>query len=130
MEAKIQNNKLQVSLFEIFDQLSGDNCLELIDFLSCQDAVIINVVDQIVRGSTGLGSSGAEGFRGVDDLTPLEAARRCIAKSASEVARQEIERLERALRWEKKARARDSKWARQLYHSWPEHAWRSRPQRK
>jgi hypothetical protein len=71
--------------------------VELIETLSCDDAIIKHVTDQIFDGFTTNIYSGSEGFT-IEPRTPLELARARVIKHASEVAQKEVERLKRIAR--------------------------------
>ena len=92
------NGEITVPLEDVLAQVKDDDMVALVDRLSCTEAVITHVADQITDGWTVHCSNGAESYpvRAEPD-TALQAARRKIAKMIGGVASGEIERLEKAL---------------------------------
>ena len=90
---------LKIDIYDVCSSLSKEDKLKLIESLACDDDLIKHVTDQIIEGMT------ENGYYGSSYCTPspepylaLEAAKRRIAKSSSEVAKKEIERLEKELK--------------------------------
>ena len=96
MNITLIDDTLSINVIDLLSSLSHEQEQELIEKLSCSDAVIKHVADQISQGSTENGHSGWESCGGVA-TTPLSIAIRTCAKSSSELARKEIENLERNL---------------------------------
>ena len=82
---------------ELLELMSDDDKLQLIESLSCHDAVIKHVVAQIkhLYGSTENEHSGWSS--GATGSTPLDNARNEIAESASELASDTIKDLKRVI---------------------------------
>jgi hypothetical protein len=93
MKLEIKEGKVIIDAFELLAELTGDEKIALVDSLSCQDEVIKHVSDQIVTGWTELSSHGSRGCSETPH-TPLDKAIRYIADNSSELAKQEIQRLE------------------------------------
>ena len=104
--------------------------LDLADSLSCKDEIIKNVADQIIGGCTELGSWGFTCGPLPLPGTPLDEAQRRIAKTAGDVAKREIERLERELQHQIESEKRYCDWAWEMYHAWPDGCTGSRPKLK
>lgn len=79
---------------DLFEMMSSEEKSELIESLSCQDEVIKHVADQIIHGCT---ENGRHGWLsgGAAPSTPLSVAVREIVMASSDLARKEIESLER-----------------------------------
>lgn len=93
-----EQNELAISLEDAFCYLNAEEKLALADTLSCCDDVIKNVADQIVHGWTEASSHGSLLCTATDaPVNGLDYAMRLVAKNAGEVAKTEIERLEKAL---------------------------------
>lgn len=91
MQVALVDGKLSISVEDLLDSMSSDNKLELIERLSCQDAVIKHVADQIIEGWTVDGHRGAKSVSAhPDPSTALDSAMRRIAIGSSEIAAKEI----------------------------------------
>lgn len=93
-----EKGNITLSFQDLLEHLPDADKVDLIEHLSCDDAVIKHVTDQILEGWTENSYHGsvsceanAEPHRGLD------WARRRVAKLASDVAKTEIEKLETAL---------------------------------
>ena len=86
--------KLVIDVQDIFDNLSHDSTLELIESLSCSEVVIKHVADQLLEGWTENGYHGSVSS-GLTPSTQICAARDKIAKGAGDVASKRILELER-----------------------------------
>ncbi len=104
INARLIGNDLTLNIVDILESLSGEQEKQLIEQLSCSDAIIEHVASQIVHGLTDEGYSGFIGSTMPQPSTPLGVAVRKVAMHAPELARKEIESLQRAL-----ARAEKSK---------------------
>lgn len=91
---KIENGELLLNIHELLSSLSSEQLNEIIDTLAIQEAVIEQVTNQIVDGSTSLGSYGLTGDS-QNASTALDRAIRRIAESSSDIAKKEIEKLVR-----------------------------------
>lgn len=96
MQVTLTDDNLTINIIDLLGSLSHEQEQQLIESLSCSDTVIKHVADQISQGSTENGHSGWESCSGAA-TTPLSIAIRDCAKSSSELAKKEIENLERNL---------------------------------
>lgn len=92
------DGKLQFDADDLFRDMPLESKLALADTLSCHDDVIKNVIDQVITGWTEMCSHGAKSF----DAAPnpcfgLDYAVRQVALHSGELAKVEIERLQKAL---------------------------------
>lgn len=94
---KIVGEELIVNLYDlVLEHASGADVLRLAEVLSCKDEIIEFVMQQVFEGLTTNRWAGS--MRINDDaqaLSPLEQFRRRVAKESPDLARDEIERLER-----------------------------------
>ncbi|HCW17719.1 hypothetical protein [Achromobacter sp.] len=98
MNIELKDGRLHFSLIDAIGQLTEDQKRDAITILACDDEVITMVGQQLIDGWTEDGSHGAiscvataTAYRGLDRVL------RDVAKASSDIARQEIERLEKAL---------------------------------
>lgn len=99
------NLELSVCLDTVLQTLSDEQKVLLVDSLSCEEAIIKNVADQILTGWTEQCSHGRTSYTSQSDpecLTALDRARRELARNSSEIAAKEIARLEDALKYREK----------------------------
>lgn len=97
---------------ELIELISEDDKVDFMQSLSCHDVIIKHVADQIIHGCTDGGYSGSETMISESPSTPLQEARREIAINANDVAKKEIEGLQRALEYSK---ASCEEWQRKFY---------------
>jgi hypothetical protein len=110
-----KDGKLEFELHDLLSCAKDETRIELIESLSCDEAVLKHVVDQILDGWTENMFSGVTGFD--HDSTPrygLDIARREISKRSSEVAAKTIEDLEKTIARLKKENQelREKEWQR------------------
>lgn len=117
MKVKIENSKIIFDAIELLEELSGEDQIGLIESLSCQDAVIKHIADQIIHGCTDNGYYGATGCSETPH-TPLDEAKRFVAEHSGDVAKREIRHLEHLVKlkeeslrkaWEEIHKLRDNK---------------------
>lgn len=108
MNAELNAGKLTLDLFEILENMSGDELMALIDSVSCMDSVIENVSAQIIDGWTEMGSHGSKCYQAVP-FTALDKASRAIAGASSEIAKKEIEKL--VAECERQRKSMEQAWA-------------------
>jgi hypothetical protein len=116
---KLDGDKACIDIFTLLhDYVPEDRKQELAESLSCADAVINNVVDQLLDGSTEHGFSGSEYCPGnvPESLSPLQKARRRIAEQSGEVAAKEIARLQRLVNSQTKRADEYAEKYFELYH--------------
>ena len=110
-----KEGKLEFELHDLLSCAKDETRIELIESLSCDEAVLKHVVDQILDGWTESMFSGASSFDH-DSTTRygLDIARREISKRSSEVAAKTIEDLEKTIaRLEKESQElREKEWQR------------------
>lgn len=106
MKLEYKEGNLQFDFFDAIKYVPAEQMPDLIETLSCDDVIIKHVTDQILEGWTENFCSGgscvsAQAF----PKTGLDYARREIAKRSGEIAKEEIEKLEREL-----ARVKEDYW--------------------
>lgn len=98
MNIELKDGRLHFSLVDAIGQLTDEQKRDAITILACDDEVITMVGKQLVDGMTDDGSCG--GILCTAIATPwrgLDKVRRDVAKASGDIAREEIERLEKAL---------------------------------
>lgn len=103
---EVERMKLQVTKYmsieltepnELVELMSEDDKVEFMQSLSCHDSVINYVAQQIINGCTDDGFHGGVTSVSANPSTPLQNAQREVAKNSGDIARKEIESLEKAL---------------------------------
>jgi len=107
-------------LSSLLESMSDESKIILIETLSCESAIIKHVADQILTGWTENSYCGASGYGEVNHLSPLDEARRKVAKGASEVSEKIISELEWRVKREKELAQKYMDAYFVLYHAWPE----------
>lgn len=93
-----KDGKLEFYLRSLLECVSEESRVELIEFLSCDEAIIKHVTDQILDGWTeNLYAGASECGASPNPYNALDKARREISKRSSEIAKEEILKLERSL---------------------------------
>lgn len=92
-----EDHKFQFSLQDVLEKLPDDRKVALIEALSCEDAIIKHIMDQVLDSCTENGWHGGRSSGNVTPFTPIDIARRRIAESSSKVAAEEIAALKRAV---------------------------------
>lgn len=91
--------KLEFDFHELLRLVKDEEKVRLIEDLSCDEAIIKHVADQILDGFTENIYSGAEECGASHNpFCALDKARREISKRSSQIAKMEIEKLEKALK--------------------------------
>ena len=99
MNVSYENGYLKVDIYDLCTGLPKEDKLKLVEFLACDDDLIKHVTDQIVEGMTENGYYGGSYCApSPEPYLALDAARRKVAKGSSEVAKKEIEKLEKELK--------------------------------
>lgn len=93
IQAKLVEDNLTLNIVDILSSLSGEQEKQLIEQLSCSDAIIEHVTSQIVNGLTENGYSGYVGCN-AEPSTALDMAIRTVAESSSGIAKCEIKKLQ------------------------------------
>ena len=119
MSARMEGGNLVISIIDVLRSLSAEERDSFAQALSCEDAVIVNVVDQIVDGSTRDTSHGSSN-------TLLEQRKR-ILEAVDQVRFKVVGELMRSLAVSKFVEDRSSEWAWNLWHAWPSEYAASRP---
>lgn len=99
MEMKLNEDgtlSFNVDIYEFLDSLSDEKSIELAESLSCQNAVIKHVTDQLFDGYT---ENGCHGSKVYGDLptTQLELSQEKVRKLGNRLLIKEVERLRRRL---------------------------------
>ena len=93
-----KDGKLEFDLHSLLSCIKDESKIELIESLSCDDAIIKHVTDQILDGRTENMFCGASVYEQSDTTYyALDKARREISKRSSELAEQTIEGLEKTI---------------------------------
>jgi hypothetical protein len=115
-----KKGKLEIDLWALFQSISDESKLILIESLSCEDAIIKHVADQIVDGFTENVYSGSSGYGEIEHLSPLDEARRKVAKGAGELSNKIIAELEWRVKREKENAQKYMDAYYKMYHAWPD----------
>tara|TARA_R110002096_G_scaffold91617_1_gene207178 strand:- start:5873 stop:6241 length:369 start_codon:yes stop_codon:yes gene_type:complete len=83
---------------ELIELISDEDKVDFMQSLACDDIVIKHVTDQLLHGCTEDGYHGSFGGNRSEPSTPLDTAKRAIAKSYSKFVSDEITSLERGLK--------------------------------
>jgi len=86
---------LSIDVFYLIHELPDNRHIELVESLSCSNAVITHVMDQVLDGCT---ENGFSGSWSTNYTEPLQEYRMRIAKQSNDVAKKQIEELERRLK--------------------------------
>ena len=100
MNIKYENGEIKFQLEDILGYVSSEQKLALVEHLSCHDEVIKHVTDQIIDEWTENGCHGGVNFAAKaepKEYDALDTAWRRVAKASNDIAKDEIERLEKAL---------------------------------
>jgi len=109
VNATIKKGEICVDASDLIDSLDDDGRIDIISILACHDQIIESVAQQIVEGWDECGNHGYTTYSPTPSIA-LDKAKRYLAESASEVAKEEIARLERmATEANRKAREADDK---------------------
>jgi hypothetical protein len=104
MKSSYTSGNLTFNLLDLLDDMTIDEKRELAESLACQADVVMFVGQQIIDKWTESGFySGLCCTASPEPTHGLDKVWRDVAKASGEVAKREIERLEDALRSEKKA---------------------------
>ena len=109
MKLKYKDGHLSIDLFDLLENVPAAEKTEMLKTIACDDQVITDVTAMILNGWTAEGYSGGSNPVAQADTVnchapALDKARREIAKRSGEVAKGEIERLEKALTQSEKRR--------------------------
>lgn len=115
-----KEGKIEIDLQDLFQSMSDESKLILIESLSCESVVIKHVADQILDGFTENIYSGSSSYGEVDRLSPLDEGRRRVAKGASELSKKIIRELEWRVKREKELAQKYRDDYFKLYDAWPE----------
>lgn len=103
MKTRIQKGALVIDINDLLRHISDEDKTELFQHIACDDQVIRDVTAQLLDGWTEAGWHGAKSSEAhadtVNVIVPaINAGRREIAKRSGEVAKAEIEALEKTLK--------------------------------
>ena len=93
MNATIKKGEICVDAADLIDSLDDDGRITVIEMLACHDQIIEGVAAQIVNGWTESMNHGYTTYS-PSPSTALDKAKRYLAESASEVAKEQLARLE------------------------------------
>lgn len=131
MEINIsEKGKLEINIHGLLEHLSPEAKIDFIDRLSCENAIIRHVADQIFEGATEFRSCGGDYETGPEPTTELGKARREVWKNADRLSLEEIDRLQRQLKYAQEKEKEYSDWAWKMWHAWPEEYICSRPEKQ
>lgn len=92
-----KDDNLVIDLVYLFDNMPDESKLALAERLSCEDAIIKHVTDQIFDGLTENGYGGSERCDQQHLGTPLQDARERVRKEGNRLLVKELKRLRREL---------------------------------
>lgn len=101
-----------IDVAEVFDATNYNFKLELIERLSCEDAVITHVMEQVFSGLTENGYSGSEVSDDLRISTPLQQAREKVRQQGNRLLLEELSRLRGVI--ENRHKYSDAGW--NMYH--------------
>jgi hypothetical protein len=107
IKVKYDNGEITFNLVDLLEYVPKEQLAMHIEALSCNEQILAHVAEQIATGYTEWGYSGGRFCTPEPDEnsgTALDKAIRRVAKASGEVAKNEIERLERALAYAEKSR--------------------------
>jgi len=125
---KLEDGYVMIDVADLFQRLSVEQKTELAQHLACDEAVLGFVADQLLDGWTEAGWHGYKHTGDAEPTTALDKARRRIALGASETANKVIDELQRSIKNTDEDVERYRKWAFAMYHAWPTHHVRERPE--
>jgi hypothetical protein len=102
------NGEICLNVLDIFYSTSDSFKLELVERLSCEDAVIKHVIDQVLNGCTENGYSGSEVIDSQRVSSELQQARERIRQQGNNLLVKELNRLREQL--ENRSKYQDSGW--------------------
>ena len=105
--------KLSIDVFHLIHELPENKQIELVESISCSNAVITHVMDQVLEGCT---ENGFSGSWSTSYTEPLQEYRMRIAKQSNDVAKSQIEELEGRLNSATEQRDEYMKRFFDLYH--------------
>ena len=94
MQIAFKDGKISFDAYDLFNAMTEEQKLDLVERLSCEDVVIKRVAEQIFDGLTENGHSGSFGSGSPHYSTPLMNANLRVANEAGEVAKSEIATLQ------------------------------------
>lgn len=99
MRVKINDaGELVINVDDLLQHVTDTQRTLAVQSLSCRDDIIRHVMDQVFTGYTEDHYWGGHSSTRYDPYTPLDVFRRNISKCAGNIAKEEIERLELALK--------------------------------
>lgn len=119
MKIDIENGKIIFDVDDLMRQIPDDKVRGIVEVLSCNEELIDFVMEQVFGAWTENGYYSGRAVIATEDPTcALDRACRRVAKESGDVAKKEIEKLEKALAYE---RTRNAGLVEELY------AYRRRP---
>jgi hypothetical protein len=100
MNTRYKEGKIEFDLHDLFQDVSAETKMELVESLACDDQIIKHVSDQIItRWTENCCSGGSLCTASAEPRFGLDWAWREVAKRSGEVAEREIKRLEDAIKY-------------------------------
>ncbi len=100
MNIKYDKGNLVIDLHHLLQRVDKDSRIEMIESLSCDEEIIRHVADQIINGFTeNCFSGGQDSIAHAEPRSALDRARRDIAKKSGDIAKLEIEKLEKSIKY-------------------------------
>ena len=98
MKVNYKEGKLELDLHDLLQNVNKETKMEMIESLSCDDHIIKHVTEQIINKWTENFYSGGSNCTASSEVyLGLDWAWREVAKKSGDVAKREIERLEKAI---------------------------------
>lgn len=102
MKIEVFKGKISINISELFELCDLESKIQIAEDLACNDEIVKYVAQQILDGWTENGnSSGYSVTASPNPVFGLDWARREISKRSAEIAEEEIQKLEEALRFER-----------------------------
>ena len=98
MKVNYKEGKLELDLHDLLQNVNKETKMEMIESVSCDDHIIKHVTEQIINKWTeNFYSGGTNIIASTNTYTGLDWAWREVAKKSGDIAKREIERLEKAI---------------------------------
>ena len=94
MNIEFKDGKISFDAYDLLNQMTDEQKLDLVERLSCEEVVIKHVAEQIFDGLTENGHCGAFSSGSPSNTTALMDARMRVANEAGEVATSQIAGLQ------------------------------------
>lgn len=88
-----KDGQIVIDVMSVFDNISGEKKLELVERLSCEDEIITFVMQQVFDGTTENGYGGSESLDDLRISSPLQAFREQVRQQSNRLLLKELNRL-------------------------------------